>query len=253
MTDALSPSVTPAANTSANSALDAAVDPVVDPLAGTMTDLDVEEPRRLPGTLISLDGPGGVGKSTAARNVVDTLVAAGIPVHATTQPSRAPLGELARHGTDTYGGMALACLCAADRHHQLDTEILPALREGKIVVCDRYLASSLVLQGLDGLPAEVVWQLNRGVYRPDLSIILNGDAQVVDTRLRSRGGHSRFERAEDNSMMETGLYVHAMITLRAKGWLVTTLDCTTDPAETIAAKIVSLIHDVLLEKSPACL
>ncbi len=134
-----------------------------------------DEPRRLAGTLITLDGPGGVGKSAAARLVVDTLAAAGLPVHATTQPSRAPIGELARHGTDTYRGMALACLCAADRHHQLEVEIKPALREGKVVICDRYVASSLVLQGLDGLSGDTVWQLNHGVYRPDLAVILNGD------------------------------------------------------------------------------
>ncbi|GAB3902165.1 hypothetical protein GCM10029964_092110 [Kibdelosporangium lantanae] len=164
-----------------------------------MTDLILDEPRRLPGTLITLDGPGGVGKSTTVRLVTETLTAAGLPVHATSQPSRASLGELARHGTDTYRDMALACLCAADRHHQLATEIVPALREGQVVVCDRYVASSLVLQGLDGLSAQVVWQLNHGVYQPDLSVILTGDPAVIDARLRARGGHSRFERAEDNS------------------------------------------------------
>ncbi|MGH3871433.1 MAG: dTMP kinase [Pseudonocardiaceae bacterium] len=147
-----------------------------------------DEPRRLAGTLITLDGPGGVGKSTAARLITDTLASAGLPVHATAQPSREPLGELARHGTDTYRGMVLACLCAADRHHQLDVEIKPALREGRIVVCDRYVASSLVLQGLDGLSADTVWQLNHGVYRPDLAIILNADPTIIDRRLRGRGG-----------------------------------------------------------------
>ncbi|MFD9734636.1 dTMP kinase [Umezawaea sp. NPDC059074] len=211
------------------------------------------QPRRLAGTLITLDGPGGVGKSTAARLVADALTAAGLPVHATTQPSRAALGEMARHGTDTYQGMALACLCAADRHHQLAVEILPALRDGKIVVCDRYIASSLVLQGLDGLSSETVWQLNHGVYRPDLAIILNGDPQVIDARLRSRGGHSRFERAEDNSDLESGLYLHVEHDLHAKGWPVTTMDCTTDTPDTIAARIVTLIHHVLQEKNPACL
>ncbi|MEV0610981.1 dTMP kinase [Polymorphospora rubra] len=213
----------------------------------------VEASGRLAGTLITLDGPGGVGKSTVAGLVVDMLAAAGLLVHATSQPSRASLGELARHGTDTYQGMALACLCAADRHHQLACEILPALREGRIVVCDRYVASSLVLQGLDGLPAQVVWQLNHGIYRPDLSIILNGDPQVIDARLRARGGHSRFERAADNSQREAGLYVHATADLQNKCWPVATLDCTTDPPGTIAAAIVSLVHQALSEKSPACL
>ena len=87
--------------------------------------------------------------------------------------------------------MALACLCAADRHHQLEVEIKPALRQGKVVVCDRYVASSLVLQGLDGLSSDTVWQLNHGVYCPDLTVILNADPQVLDSRLRGRGGHSR--------------------------------------------------------------
>ncbi|MGH3939615.1 MAG: dTMP kinase [Pseudonocardiaceae bacterium] len=149
--------------------------------------------------------------------------------------------------------MALACLCAADRHHQLDVEIKPALRDGHVVICDRYVASSLVLQGLEGLSADTVWQLNHGVYRPDLSVILNADPVVIDGRLRGRGGHSRFERAEDNSDMESGLYVHAMVDLQAQGWPVAILDCTTDIPAVIAARIVSLIHRVLDEKSPACL
>jgi len=142
---------------------------------------------------------------------------------------------------------------AADRHHQLEVEIIPALLAGEIVVCDRYLASSLVLQGLDGLSNDLVWWLNHGVYRPDLCLILNGDPQVIDARLRGRGGHSRFERAEDNSDRESALYVHAAVELQDKGWLVVTLDCTADAPGAIVARIVSLIDRVLQEKSPACL
>ncbi|MBM7774306.1 dTMP kinase [Actinokineospora baliensis] len=207
---------------------------------------------RLPGLLVTFDGPGGVGKSTTARIVTETLANSGLSVHSTAQPSRARLGELARHGTDTYRGMALACLCAADRHHQLETEILPALREGTAVVCDRYVASSLVLQGLDGVPAEVVWQLNHGVYRPDLAIVLTGDPQVINARLRARGGHSRFERAADNSLLETTHYIRAVDTLRERGWPVTSVETTAGLPATIAAAIVSLVHHAMTEKSAAC-
>lgn len=210
------------------------------------------EPRRLPGMFVTLDGPGGVGKSTVARLVVDRLVKIGLEVHPTAQPSRAPLGELARHGTDTYRGMALACLCAADRYHQLDTEIHPALRDGKIVVCDRYVASSLVLQGLDGLSSDVVWQLNQDTYRPDLAIILTGEPAVIDARLRARGGHSRFERSADCSHREVMLYVHAVQELRSQGWPAAMIDCACDAADVIAARIVVLIHNALEGRRSAC-
>ncbi|MGH3775781.1 MAG: dTMP kinase [Pseudonocardiaceae bacterium] len=207
---------------------------------------------RLPGTLIAVDGPGGVGKSSAVTAAVELLTTAGLPVHGTRQPSRAEIGELARHGTDTYRGMSLACLCAADRHHQLDTEIKPALREGRIVLCDRYVASSLVLQGLDGLSSQIVWQLNYGVYRPDLSLILTGDPAVINARLRARGGHSRFERAADNSTRESALYARAVADLQDQGWPVETVECTAEGPDLVAARIVSLIYRALGEKSLVC-
>jgi dTMP kinase len=94
---------------------------------------------RLLGVLVTIDGPGGVGKTTVAELLIRALDERALPVHATVEPTRTPLGEHIRAGTDTYQGMALACLVAGDRHHHLTTEILPALRAGKVVVCDRYL------------------------------------------------------------------------------------------------------------------
>jgi dTMP kinase len=88
--------------------------------------------------------------------------------------------------------MALACLVAGDRHHHLAAEILPALHAGKVVICDRYLPSSLVLQGIDGIESDTVWRLNAGVYVPDVTVLLNADHHVIADRLRQRGTHSRF-------------------------------------------------------------
>ncbi|GAA0591693.1 hypothetical protein GCM10010174_03440 [Kutzneria viridogrisea] len=203
---------------------------------------------RWPGRLITLDGPGGVGKSSTATALASLLTARGIAVTATCQPSHAALGALARHGTDTYRGMALACLCAADRHHQLATEILPALRAGVSVVCDRYLPSSLVLQGLDGIGADTIWALNCGVYRPDLAVILTADPTVLARRLRERGGHSRFERDPANTVREARLYRDALTQVRARGWPAHTVDATTATPDTVATTIA----DHLADLEPVC-
>lgn len=207
---------------------------------------------RLPGVFVTVDGPGGVGKSTAVDLITQALDDQGIPVHVTTEPSHTPLGELIRHGTYTYRGMALACLVAGDRHHHLTSEVLPALREGRVVLCDRYLPSSLVLQRLDGIPTEVVWQLNRGSYVPDMVVLLNADPDIIAERLHSRGGHSRFEAQPGGSHAESGLYHQAAAELLAAGWPVTALDCTVIRPETISQTIAVDILHLYSERSEAC-
>lgn len=94
------------------------------------------------GLLITLDGPGGAGKSTLAHTVATQLNRAGISAQHTAQPSPGPIGSLARAGTHQFHGHTLACLVAADRYHHLDTYIRPALAAGTTIVCDRYTPSS---------------------------------------------------------------------------------------------------------------
>lgn len=207
------------------------------------------EGERLPGILISINGPGGVGKSTVAQLVAKALNDRAIPVHSTIEPTQTPLGEHIRAGTETYRGMALGCLVAGDRHHHLATEILPALRAGKVVVCDRYLPSSLVLQRLDGLDSEIIWQLNAGVYVPDVTVLLNAEHPVIAERLRARGAHSRFERQPGSSHAESGLYHQTAGLLRSVGWPVMALDCTIRGPESIAMSIVTPVLHTHAERS----
>lgn len=138
------------------------------------------------GCFLVLDGPSGVGKSTVTALLADRLSSHGYPVVATAEPSPGPIGVFARGGTHRFQGLSLACLVAADRYHHLDTEIRPALRAGKIVMCDRYLPTSLVLQPLDQVPPTFVWQLNLPVDPPDLTIILTGDPQECVSRAALR-------------------------------------------------------------------
>lgn len=73
------------------------------------------------GLFIAFDGSGGAGKSTPFAALGQRHSVEGLPVLATTQPSRAALGQLARANTHAYSGLTLACLVAADRYHHLES------------------------------------------------------------------------------------------------------------------------------------
>jgi len=190
------------------------------------------------GLFISIDGPGGSGKSTVAALVASRLACHGLAVHQTREPSPTPLGQLIRASTDEYAGMALACLVAGDRHHHLATEIRPSLAAGQIIICDRYLPASLVLQRMDGISWDVILQLNHGADQPDLAVIINGSPAVIAARLAARGRHSRFERQLGSSQVESDLYTDTAARLAQAGWPVCAIDITTRSADQ-AAMIVT--------------
>jgi dTMP kinase len=196
------------------------------------------------GLLVSIDGPGGVGKSTLTTQLAAKLPCRGIPTHATTEPSPSPLGDFTRHAPDRYHGLVLACLVTADRYHHLETEIRPHLEAGEVVITDRYVPTSLVLQRIDGVDPDFIWQLNRHAPRPDLAVILHADPAVLAARLAARGAHTRFERPPDASAVESHLYQQATQWLQAAGWPVLHLDTTQTPpqqlATTLASRIVTL-------------
>jgi dTMP kinase len=193
------------------------------------------------GVFVTLDGPGGVGKSSVKNAVAEQLRAQGRAVHATREPTDTTLGNLARYGTQQYQGMTMACLIAADRYQHLVKEVRPALERGEIVVCDRYIASSLVLQGIDGVPNEVVWDLNRHADLPGLMVFLTAHPDVIADRLARRGPHSRYEQLPGSSMIEFGLYAEAATFLGDRGAHVLHLDTTAADMESLARTIAGEI------------
>ena len=203
-----------------------------------------------PGLFISIDGPGGSGKSKVAALVVARLVGHGLAVHETREPSPTPLGQLIRASTDDYAGMALACLVAGDRHHHLATEIRPALAAGQIIICDRYLPASLVLQRMDGISWDVILQLNQGADLPALAVILNGSPAVIAARLAARGRHSRFERQPGSSQTESDLYTDTADRLTEAGWPVQTIDITTRSADQAAMIVTDRILALHADANP---
>ena len=145
---------------------------------------------------MTIDGPNGAGKTSLALAVAARLEAAGVPIHRTRQPSPTPLGDTVRAAEREVTGRALACLVAGDRHYQCDIEIIPQLRAGATVLCDRYIESSLVLQRFDGVELDYILEINRGIPRPGVRIQLVATPEVLTERLAQRtiAPERRFER-----------------------------------------------------------
>lgn len=200
-----------------------------------------------PGMLVTIDGPNASGKTSIASALGAQLARDhGLLVLGTRQPSRGPLGVLARRSEQSIRGQALACLIAADRHQQLADEIAPALADGATVVCDRYVESSLVLQRLDGVHTNYLLAINSGIRRPDLRIRLTAPAELIQARLdaRSRGPERRFESLPGVAALELELYAEADTLLTQEYRLPSAVvDTSIGDADVLARRLSQLIRD----------
>jgi dTMP kinase len=192
---------------------------------------------------VSIDGPSGVGKSTTARALAQLMTSEGHTVHLTREPSAGPIGELARDLTDTVQGIALACLYAADRYHHLTAEVIPHLEAGAVVITDRYVPSTLVMQQLDGVNPDYLWRLNAMASKPDLAVILDADPVVVAKRLSDHGPHNRLQRLPSSAHIEWHHYREVTKRLLDAGWTLQRIDCSTTTVDEVA----KMVHERLRE------
>lgn len=167
----------------------------------------------------------------------------GFNIFETKEPTLSPLGQFVRNAEEVYKGRTLACLVAADRYFHIDHEILPALSEGKVVLSDRYIESSLVLQRLDDVEITFIWSLNSQIYVPDMSIILTARPEILDQRLVQRTQYSRFEKSKSRAE-ELKFYQEAAKFLSQRGFNVLFLENDVTPlarnVEQIVQKILTL-------------
>lgn len=152
------------------------------------------------GFFIVIDGPDGVGKSKIVLELYERLKNIGYDVLKTKEITSGPIGELIKN--NEFNGLILAELVAADRIYHNKYEILPALSCGKIVISDRYVASSYVCQQLDGVPLDFIMNINSEVVHPDLSIFVSADASVIEKRLLERKCLNRLEKISVSKMIE---------------------------------------------------
>lgn len=169
---------------------------------------------------ITIEGPEGSGKTTATNRAVEKLLALGYDVIRTREPGGTPISEQIRNvildkTNTTMDGRTEALLYAAARRQHLVEKIWPALKEGKLVVCDRYLDSSLAYQGgARGLGIDEILNINNFATEntfPDLTLLFDIDPKIGLERIAKNADREvnrldleklEFHNAVRNSFLE---------------------------------------------------
>lgn len=141
------------------------------------------------GIFIVIEGLDGSGKTTQATLLAKRL-SQSYNIMLTAEPSRGKIGAFIR---DSYlyedkrlPTEAEALLFAADRVEHMQNEIKPALDEGKLVICDRYVYSSLAYQGSAGLSLDWIKTINARALQADFAIFIDVAPERVLERLRRK-------------------------------------------------------------------
>ena len=139
------------------------------------------------GAFICIEGLDGCGKTTQAKLLTKKLWRGYNAVY-TAEPSRGKIGAFIRksclYGEKRLSSVVEALLFAADRLEHVENEVLPALRQGRLVVSDRYVYSSLAYQGAAGVSLDWVERINERALRADLAVFIDVDPKIVMQRLK---------------------------------------------------------------------
>jgi dTMP kinase len=153
------------------------------------------------GHFITLEGPDGAGKTTQLRIVAQELQTKNYPHIITRDPGGTAAGKQIRrillNAQFVLSSTAELLLYQADRAQNVAEVIYPALEQGLLVLCDRYIDSTLAYQGYGrGLSLDTITMLNEistGGLKPDLTILFDLDSEVGLSRLHP-GSQDRLER-----------------------------------------------------------
>jgi len=154
------------------------------------------------GKFLTIEGTEGVGKSTNVEFIQSYLKEQGIDLISTREPGGTPLAEeirevLLNNRDEKMDETAELLLVFAARAQHLQTVILPALEQGKWVLCDRFTDATYAYQGggrgLDTQLIELLEQQIQGDVRPDLTLLLDIDVTIGLARAGQRGELDRFE------------------------------------------------------------
>lgn len=154
---------------------------------------------------ITFEGPDGCGKSTILEEVYKNLVNLDFPVIKTREPGGTRISEKLRNiilDEDNKGLTAVteSLLMAASRSQHVEELIIPAIKEKKIVLCDRFVISSLVYQGYArDLGIDKILKLNEFAtlgIKPDMILFFDVSEKNLLDRRKKRNTSDRLEKEE---------------------------------------------------------
>ena len=159
------------------------------------------------GSFIVFEGPDGSGKTTVCDIVCQKLKDKGFDIVHTREPGGIDIAEQIRAVILDPKNTAMdsrteALLYAASRRQHLIEKVLPAINDGKIVVCERFVYSSLAYQGkARGIGYEGVKAINDFAIegcKPDITIYLDVDEKTGQSRINDRGNKDRLDAESIN-------------------------------------------------------
>ena len=213
------------------------------------------------GLFVTFEGGEGAGKSTQVRLLEQALQALGERVLTTREPGGSPGAEAVRHvllsgAAEPLGPEIEAILFQAARSDHVETVIRPALQAGVNVLCDRFIDSTRVYQGVAGkVPMELILRLEQAACEdcwPDLTIILDLDpAEGMRRAGERRGDGNGPDRFEKESMDLQRQRREAYLAIaRDEPERCRVVDAS-GPQQTVHTRVLAHVLDRLYRRGPA--
>ena len=209
-----------------------------------------------PGLFVTFEGGEGAGKSTQIRLLAEALRRRGLTVLVTREPGGSRGAEAVRHvllsgAAEPYGVRMEAILFAAARSDHVEQVIRPALAAGTVVLCDRFMDSSRVYQGITGnLEQPFIEALERVAVNgvtPDCTIVFDLPAAVGLERARKRaaGPDEQPDRFEKEELQTHEKRREAFLDIAAREPQRCRVIDAAQPQEVIAAEVLAIVEPLL--------